>query len=511
MEALKTLEIDCESAALIPIWKNINLIKKIRQCGNKVVLISDMYHSADTIRAWLIRFDEFFADIPIYVSSEYSQKKWSGSLFRLISEKEHIKFSEWVHYGDNQYTDVDVPKKLGIHAIKYDYSQLKPYEKKAIEKYPGDYQLQRCIGISRALRLTYKSPKLQLGISLGGPVLYPYVRWILDQAIKDHIETLYFIARDGYVLKKIADILIQILGLPIKTKYFYCSRKSLRDPYFNKENQHITEIASYIKQEINFAEKFAFVEYMGTGTTQDCMYKVISEKGLGISGPTYYWYLSEDMMPKSGKMKMMFPLNRRFHTILELLVRAPHGQTIGYRRQGEVVYPVFEEQEGKALVEYDYEEYVKGVCLFSEEAAKIERDFDSRMNRLNQELFYVEYLADFSNMDLETADLLGNIPFQLDGIVKEIATYAPLVRDKALENLLKGDKHEYKGTNAALSIRRSIGDKVTRDSAVENSISFKVGRAITFIPRKVRGGVACFREHGWKYTFFRTLEHLHLK
>lgn len=47
-------------------------------------------------------------------------------------------------------------------------------------------------------------------------------------------------------------------------------------------------------------------------------------------------------------------------------------------------------------------------------------------------------------------------------------------------------------------------------SSIRNSISFRLGRTITWFPRKVRGGVRCYCEHGTKYTFERVLFHLHL-
>ncbi len=46
---------------------------------------------------------------------------------------------------------------------------------------------------------------------------------------------------------------------------------------------------------------------------------------------------------------------------------------------------------------------------------------------------------------------------------------------------------------------------------VHHSVSFRVGRVITFIPRKVRGGVRCYHEHGMRYTWNRFLVHLRLK
>lgn len=43
------------------------------------------------------------------------------------------------------------------------------------------------------------------------------------------------------------------------------------------------------------------------------------------------------------------------------------------------------------------------------------------------------------------------------------------------------------------------------------SWTYRIGRFITFIPRKVRGGIRCYQEHGWRYTWQRVLVHLRLK
>ena len=46
---------------------------------------------------------------------------------------------------------------------------------------------------------------------------------------------------------------------------------------------------------------------------------------------------------------------------------------------------------------------------------------------------------------------------------------------------------------------------------IRASASYRIGRFITWIPRKVRGFFRCYREHGWRYTCKRVLVHLHLK
>lgn len=69
--------------------------------------------------------------------------------------------------------------------------------------------------------------------SLTGPVLHSFVSWILEEAQKRGIHTLYFLARDGYVLQKIARMLCRERGLAIQCRYLYCSRASLRMPSYH--------------------------------------------------------------------------------------------------------------------------------------------------------------------------------------------------------------------------------------------------------------------------------------
>lgn len=47
--------------------------------------------------------------------------------------------------------------------------------------------------------------------------------------------------------------------------------------------------------------------------------------------------------------------------------------------------------------------------------------------------------------------------------------------------------------------------------SIHASWSYRIGRFITFIPRKIRGGLQCYQEHGLSYTLDRLLVHLHLK
>lgn len=65
------------------------------------------------------------------------------------------------------------------------------------------------------------------------PILCDYVYWVLKCAKVKGIQTLYFLARDGYVLREIAEIICKEKEINIECKYLYCSRASLRMPSYH--------------------------------------------------------------------------------------------------------------------------------------------------------------------------------------------------------------------------------------------------------------------------------------
>jgi len=63
-----------------------------------------------------------------------------------------------------------------------------------------------------------------------GPLYTAFVWWILKKAEAQGIKRLYFMARDGLILKEIADILVPAGGFNVENRYFYVSRESLLYP-----------------------------------------------------------------------------------------------------------------------------------------------------------------------------------------------------------------------------------------------------------------------------------------
>ena len=132
---LMSLEILTEKENIIPIPRMVNRIRSLRESGKRVVFISDMYFDSSTIRGFLARVDSSFQDIPLYVSNEYGFTKNSGNLYSIVKDIEKVSFKDWIHIGDNLYSDVQKAKSLGINAQHFEFSKLTAYELDLLREY----------------------------------------------------------------------------------------------------------------------------------------------------------------------------------------------------------------------------------------------------------------------------------------------------------------------------------------------------------------------------------------
>lgn len=76
--------------------------------------------------------------------------------------------------------------------------------------------------------LNYNSKLTNVVLDKPAFILISYCYWIISMSNRMKIKKLYFLARDGQILKKISEILIKKLNYNIKCEYLYVSRQSLR-------------------------------------------------------------------------------------------------------------------------------------------------------------------------------------------------------------------------------------------------------------------------------------------
>ncbi len=484
-EFLKNLEIQCEINNLIPIEENVSKVKNLVAKGEKVILISDMYHSEPVLKKILTNIDPVFFKTEIYVSSHYRKTKSRGWLYKTI--KEVLNPVYWEHTGDNKYADFASAKHHKIKANLYDYPKFKGYEKEALKN--DNLSTEFVIGTAKNLRIKSHNAKYSFGASFAGPILYQYVNWILESTLKSNIEHLYFIARDGYIPKLIADIIIKEKKLPVKTHYLYGSRKAWRIPtettvddfityifseYFdkfsteflcerfsitsseleqytglkagskilknkqrkklfdklihddsfkkflvNKHKDRANLAALYLQQEIDFSkDNFAFVDMNGSGRTQDILRNLIPSSYKGTIN-TFYFCVELNLSEYKNTAKKIFMCSETYrHYWLELLCRTLYGQTTGYEDINGKIQPIFETINPQFLLNWGYNDYLNGILDFTRNflAVDIVKDVD----------FYYKYFNFImKNIDKETADIFGSIPYCDTGKEVNIKECAP--------------------------------------------------------------------------------------
>lgn len=521
---LKNLEIETESINLIPIEENIKKVRSLVNSGKNVILISDMYHSSEHIRQLLLGIDPVFENIKIYVSSESKKCKQTGDFYEYVKIKENKEYSNWYHYGDNAHADVKMAKKKGINAKCYKYCDILPIENNILYSFPENAYMQLSAGASKNCRLLLcRDAKYEFGVSYAGPVFFSYVTWILEQSIQRGYNRLYFIARDGYVLKEMADIIIEKCGYDIKTYYIYGSRDAWRlsslidekidfNRIFNcmdidsipkiAELFHISEnqlkkfipqklkncskpfseeirnkiketlsqnddfnklildistkerelVCGYLQQEIDFSDdNFAFVEFKGSGVTQDSLNDIISTF-YGNSIKTFFMFLDRDQFKQTSTKFVFFPNMNCSHYSFESLLRAPHGQTVGYKTDNYKYFPLFEEGESDAIKSWGIDSYIQGIKDYTK--SFLESLIKNDIQHIDLSLYCSFYKYLIETADKQIADDFGSIPFSIGFRNKNIVEVAPKITLKEILNVIFTGR-DFKTCNMKISLKRS--------------------------------------------------------
>ncbi len=242
VEYLIATEVRVESDVIRVIPETAQFITDLRKQGKRIIYISDMYLPTDVIRNILIEKGLFREGDGLYISSQVGLRKKTGRLFKHVLHLEALQPSQIMHVGDHRRNDYIMARLNGIKALHLKHGRLNRYEKilaDCPEIDPAWMTCQLLSGAGRLARLgAYRQADARLrtlheiGANVVGPVLFLFVYWLLQEAKKDNVKTLYFLARDGQIMMQVAALIAEKLGFSIELKYLYVSRQSLFAPSF---------------------------------------------------------------------------------------------------------------------------------------------------------------------------------------------------------------------------------------------------------------------------------------
>ena len=230
---LKEIEKECEIQNCI---ENQIMVDVLHWCQskNKIILItSDMYLTKDV-------FDRILQKIGvtydyIYISGEVGVTKRSGLLFNHILKTLQIKEKDIAHIGDDPHNDIAMPQKYGIAStLRIQRSGRQEYYMSKRETGIVNNHLYHLFcNVSKNIEAD--AAEFRIGYTVLGPFLYTFCRWVHQVKKNKGLDYLYFLSRDGYLIKKVYD-LIYPEDVDF-TKYIYLNKNLLRMPSLDGENK----------------------------------------------------------------------------------------------------------------------------------------------------------------------------------------------------------------------------------------------------------------------------------
>lgn len=193
--------------------ENCKLLNEISQ-DKRVVLISDFYCKTELFERILDQYNLSRFFYRIYISSDIGLRKSTGSLYRHVLSDMHISPEEMLMMGDNPISDVNIPQKLGII--------VKPLP------FDGIINNTERKDVIHAIR---KASQKDL-LSGYAPIVLLFLNKIYIEAVRQHVDTLLFCAREGQDLLYLFNEFQRVLYPDhiINTRYFYVSRRATLSP-----------------------------------------------------------------------------------------------------------------------------------------------------------------------------------------------------------------------------------------------------------------------------------------
>ncbi|WP_177166617.1 rhamnan synthesis F family protein [Nitrosomonas sp. Nm51] len=250
IEQLRTLEETIESSIVTPRPEAIALFQLAKILDKRVILASDMYLSRPVIESMLAHCG-ISGWNRLYLSSENGLRKDTGGFYRQLLVDEHVSPHEIMIIGDNEQSDVQKPGDLKFrvaHVMRpVELARATPrfepiLEKTCNQETRDDLNTQLTIGtVVQANFRPLFYPRFDpadfvpatpwaVGFTVAGPLVLSFVQWLTKKAADDAMQCLYFVAREGQILKIAYDLWTSDDTHAAPSEYLVLSRRAITVP-----------------------------------------------------------------------------------------------------------------------------------------------------------------------------------------------------------------------------------------------------------------------------------------
>lgn len=267
LEQIKQEEIKAEEKFIAPRDEMFNIYQYALSKGKKVYFVSDMYLPSEVIARLLTKCG-YTVDNNLLVSGDFATTKGSGGLFKILKEKvknDTGKEQRILHIGDNFHADVKSARESGLNAIYIEnvhklvanYPHIKQPFRVYLENISFDLSVSMMVSMISHKFYDTVTPKnnlhpesifagsaYNLGYAALGPLLLGTCDWLAQTAKQDKVDSLLFLARDGYIIKQAWDIVAQYKKDVPPAEYIYASRRGFNIPMLANDDSWNSVFAS---------------------------------------------------------------------------------------------------------------------------------------------------------------------------------------------------------------------------------------------------------------------------
>jgi FMN phosphatase YigB (HAD superfamily) len=202
------LLLELESLSAVPRLRQ--WIEAARALGLRIAFVSDMYLPSVFIRDILAAQSLTEPEDAVLVSCEHRVSKSAGGLFDRLLDTLALTPAEILHVGDHAHSDDAVPRARGFAVQPVRDNQLSFLERSLLAyQHDTSHLAGRLAAAARRARLARSldgtEPALaEIGAGLLGPWLASFALWTFSRARRAGIRRLYFVSRDGQVMRELA-------------------------------------------------------------------------------------------------------------------------------------------------------------------------------------------------------------------------------------------------------------------------------------------------------------------
>lgn len=212
------------------------LYQHAQRLKKHIVITSDMYLPEQTVKA-ILKKCGYEGYEKLYLSSSYGVTKRSGKLFAQIRNDYPELRGRMLHIGDSLVSDYLIARWNGLDSILTDrYANHLRYWRRPQESKESNEGYLYAFLNKRASAPENQEEPSRIGYEVIGPLLFGFCQWLHGKIQEDKIEKLFFLSREGELLKKAYSTIYPEDRLP--KDYLQVSRRALLIPQISEAESY---------------------------------------------------------------------------------------------------------------------------------------------------------------------------------------------------------------------------------------------------------------------------------